>query len=203
MIVHHRVFWPVSDTGLYHRYIEALATFATGLISDGHEVFLYGTQKDDRVTAEEIQGAIRAAVPSTPVPQFTLPRTIEELLDLCATADVLVPTRFHGGVFGILTTRPALAICYLGKTREVPETAGLGEFAFDFDEVSPALLRSAFDRLCDRRHEVEVMLEEHAGVLRARLQEQYDRLIALLGIQLDGSPESGASQQTQVVGKVA
>ena len=93
---------------------------------------------------------------------------------------MLVTTRFHGAVFGMLTTRPTLAICYQGKTREVLEEAGFPQFVFNFEDISAALLRSSFDELWSQREEVESRLQDHAVVVRARLQDQYDDLLRML-----------------------
>lgn len=180
MIVYHGVFWPIGDRELYRNYVETLATLAAELDRDGHEVFFYGTQKDDAFPAEEIQQVLRTRFPEAAVPEYHPPETVPGLLTLCASADLLVSTRFHGAVFGVVTRTPTLAICYQGKTREVLEAAELGEFAFDFEEVNPALLRTAFQRLSDRRGEIQAILDRHAVDTRAQLAEQDARLVALL-----------------------
>jgi len=180
MIVYHGVFWPVADRERYRRYIETLAALIAELERDGHEVFLYGTQKDDAVPAEEIQGALRTAFPGATVPDYHPPESVEGLLRLCSSADLLVTTRFHGAVFGIMTLRPTLAICYQGKTREVLEAAGLGEFAVDFESVSLSRLRPAFDRLRGRRDEIAGTLERHARRMRAELAAQDATMAAML-----------------------
>jgi len=180
MIVYHGVFWPVRDSAIQQRYIESLAALAAALVATGDDVFFYGTQKDDRVTAGEIQSAFQSLTPSITPPPFVMPASIDELLDLCASADLLVTTRFHGAVFGVLTARPTLAICYQAKTREVLEAAGLGAHAIDFEQVSSKRLRAAFDHLCAERSAVEAGLRSHAVALRARLDRQYQQVAALL-----------------------
>lgn len=180
MIVHHGVFWPVRDPALQQLYIESLADLAASLVREGHDVFFYGTQKDDRVTTQEVQAAMALHAAAHPVPEFVLPASIDGLLELCAGADLLVTTRFHGAVFGVLTARPTLAICYQAKTREVLQAAGLDAHAIDFNDVSPGLLRAAFDQLRAERHSLAAGLRQHADALRARLDEQYHEVAALL-----------------------
>jgi len=179
MIVHHSIFWPVHDPVRQQRYVESLAQLAAALVAEGHDVFFYGTQKDDRVTAQEIQ----AAMPGTtayPTPVFVMPASVDELLELCAGADLLVTTRFHGAVFGVLTARPTLAICYQVKTREVLERAGLKAHTIGLEEVSPERLRAAFDRLRAQRDVLAAALQLHALDLRAHLDQQYHEIAALL-----------------------
>jgi polysaccharide pyruvyl transferase WcaK-like protein len=180
MIVHHGVFWPVRDAAIHRRYIESVAALATALVAHGNDVFFYGTQKDDRVTAEEIQSAMQSATTTSPPPSFVMPTSVDDLLDLCASADLLVTTRFHGAVFGVLTARPTLAICYQQKTREVLEAAGLGVHAIDFEDVGAERLRTAFDRLRAERTTVEATLRQHTSDLRAQLHRQYHQVAALL-----------------------
>jgi polysaccharide pyruvyl transferase WcaK-like protein len=180
MIVHHGVFWPVRDAAIHRRYVESVAALATALVAHGNDVFFYGTQKDDRVTAEEIQSAMQSATASSPPPLFVMPPSVDDLLDLCASTDLLVTTRFHGAVFGVLTARPTLAICYQQKTREVLAAAGLGAYAIDFEHVGPERLRTVFDGLCAERTTVEARLRQHTSDLGAQLHRQYQQVVALL-----------------------
>jgi polysaccharide pyruvyl transferase WcaK-like protein len=180
MIVHNPEFWPVASCELHGRYVESLAALASTLIASGHDVFFYGTQAADQVSAQEVQLAMRAAAPALPLPPFVMPASINQLFELCASADLLVTTRFHGAIFGIRAARPTLAICYQWKTREVLEVAGLGAHAIDFEQVTPERLRAAFDRLCAERHRVETDLRRHVTDLRARLDRQYDQVAGLV-----------------------
>lgn len=180
MIVHHSVFWPVSDPATHRRYVDSLAALAAALVAAGDDVFFYGTQKDDRVTAGEIQAALWTTTPAVAPPPFLMPASVDELLGLCDSADLLVTTRFHGAVFGVITARPTLAICYQGKTREVLERAGLGAYAIDFAQVTPELLLSTLARLRAERAPVEKALRQYAEQQRARLDAQYERVMALI-----------------------
>ena len=183
MIVHHQVFWPVNDSASQRRYVESLAALAAALVATGDDVFFYGTQKDDRVTGAEIQAAMRSLTPSITPPPFVMPASVDELIDLSASADFLVTTRFHGAVFGVITARPILAICYQGKTRQVLEAAGLAAHAIDLEEVSPERLRAAFDDLRAQGGAVEARLRQHGIDLRARLDRQYEEVAALLRLE--------------------
>jgi len=180
MIVHNPEFWPVASADLHRRYVESLATLASALSAGGHDVFFYGTQTADQVSAREVQVAMRAASPSVQIPPFLMPASVGELFELCASADLLVTTRFHGAIFGIRAARPTLAICYQWKTREVLETAGQGAYAIDFEHVTPERLGAAFERLRAERHDVEAKLRHHVGDLRARLDRQYDQVARLV-----------------------
>ena len=192
MIVHHSTFWPESDDALHDRYVGALAELAAGLVRDGYEVFFYGTQKDDRTSADEVQAAMRARSERATIPGYVHPETVDELIALCQSTDVLVTTRFHGAVFGVATARPTLAVCYHPKVREVLVEAGIGEFAFEFEEVSADLLRSAFDDLCLRRREIEARLQDHSVVNRARLHAQIGDLAGML----HGHSQAVAAERT-------
>jgi polysaccharide pyruvyl transferase WcaK-like protein len=180
MIVHHSAFWPVSNPVLQRRYIQSLAALAATLVASGHEVFFYGTQTGDQVTAEETAAAMRAVAPSLQIPAFVMPASVNDLLQLCASADLLVTTRFHGAVFGVITARPTLAICYQPKTREVLEAAGLGAHAIDFEQISAQRLGAAFERLRAERHSVETTLRRHSIELRAHLDRQYQQIARLV-----------------------
>jgi len=200
MIIHHGAFWPVRDPAVQRRYVESLAALATALVTTGHDVFLYGTQKDDRVTAGEIQSAMRSATPAITPPPFVMPASVDQLLDLCASADLLVTTRFHAAVFGVVTARPTLAICYQAKTREVLTTAGLGAYAVDVEQLSSERLWAAFDRLRAERRIVEGGLRRHAVDLRGRLDRQYQDVAALLQRETRHAASFPSSRQPEAAG---
>jgi polysaccharide pyruvyl transferase WcaK-like protein len=195
MIVFHGVFWPVSDRDRYRSYVEGLTALIAALDEDGHEVFLYGTQKDDVVPAEEIRDLIRTAYPGRTIPEYHPPESVEGLFRLSSSADLLVSTRFHGAVFGVMARRPTLAICYQVKTREVVDAAGLGEFAFEVEDVCMAKLRPAVARLQERRSEIWHLLDGHSERVRAQLAAQDAALAALLGV-----PQSAQQLQPVTVG---
>ena len=180
MIVHNPEFWPVASPELHGRYVESLAALASTLSTSGHDVFFYGTQAADQVSAQEVQLAMRAAAPALQLPPFVMPASINQLFELCASADLLVTTRFHGAVFGVRVARPTLAICYQSKTREVLEAAGQGAYAIDFEHVSAERLIAAFAHLRAERHSVEIRLRQHARELHTRLDRQYEHVAALL-----------------------
>jgi len=129
-----------------------------------------------------------------------MPASVAELLELCANADVLVTTRFHGAVFGVITARPTLAICYQAKTREVLETAGLGAHAIALEQLSSERLRAGFDRLRAERRAVEAELRRHTIVLRARLDQQYQEVAALLRRESRHAASLPPSRQPEVAG---
>jgi len=180
MIVHNSFFWPVHDPAVQQRYIQSLAHLAAALLAEGYDVFLYGTQKDDRVPATAVQAAMPGATPEHAAPPFVMPASIDELLELCAGADLLVTTRFHGAVFGALTARPTLAICYQPKTREVLEGAGLEAHTIALEAVTPERLRIAFERLRAQRQLLAAELQKHGLDLRVRLDQQYRDVAALV-----------------------
>ena len=161
---------------------EGLAALAAALDEEGHEVFLYGTQKDDAVPAEEIREIIRTSYPGRTVPDYQPPVSVPHLFELCSSADLLVTTRFHGAVFGVMSRRAVVAICYQSKTREVMEAAGLGEYAFEVEEVSLSKLRPVVAELQARRLEIWDLLSEHSAKVRSSLTTQDGALAALAGV---------------------
>ena len=181
MIVHNPTFWPGSDETVYQRYIKVLAALAIELERDGCDVFFYGTQKDDGVASAEVQAAIEQAEPLARVPAFVFPASVDALAGLSSGADILVTTRFHGAVFGVMTCTPTVAICYQAKTLEVMEQAGIEEFAFAFEDINAAQLREALDAAVARRRDITAALRRHAVVTRTQLDEQYKWLAELLG----------------------
>ena len=74
--------------------------------------------------------------------------TVTELLGVLQSADLVVPTRFHGALLSLLLERPTLAICYYQKTHDLMMDFGQGEdFAVAIEEFRGA---DAMARVCSR-----------------------------------------------------
>jgi len=176
-------YWPEWAPEKYARYVSELAAFATALGRAGHRAFFFGTHpRDERVAGEALavmereHGVARAALP--PVKSSA---TIGELLVVMESADIIVPTRFHGALLALLVERPTLAICYYRKTRELMIEFGQGqELTVTLEEFRAADAMERIRLLEDRTEELTGLMRQRKKEFRAALAEQYEMVFALV-----------------------
>ena len=106
--------------------------------------------------------------------------SVGELLNVYASADIVVATRYHGTVLGLRSGRPVLGVCYYRKTQEVLAGMGQAAYAVDIDEIDQKDLWQKFQRLVIKRHEEEETIRYHGDLVTARLAEQYDTVLKIL-----------------------
>jgi polysaccharide pyruvyl transferase WcaK-like protein len=176
-------YWPEWAPDKYARFVSELAAFATALQREGYHPFFFGTHpRDERVAAEALavmekeHGIARAALP--PVKSSA---TIERLLAVMESADVIVPTRFHGALLALLVERPTLAICYYRKTRELMVEFGQGEeLTVTLEDFRAGDAMARIRLLESRAEELTGLMRQRRKEFRTALAEQYDLVFALV-----------------------
>lgn len=175
-------YWYKSDRERYARYVRSLAEFAQHLVDAGYPVFLFPTQLKDLNVADEIVRAMhphhaRRLVQPEPVKR---PHTVDELMGIIESADIVVATRFHGTLLSLHARRPVLAICYYRKTRELMREMGQEDFAIDFDDLTEAELVRRFSRLEARRLEAAAEIARVDDGYVAALESQYRTIFSII-----------------------
>lgn len=116
----------------------------------------------------------------------------DELIDhhdvfaLYASADLILGTRFHSVIFGLVAGVPCAAIEYDHKTRGIMEDLGLGEWVVRMADARPQVLTELVDRLAAgagayREHLRDVLpgysarAEEFTDLLRADVPQPVRR----------------------------
>ena len=176
-------YWPEWAPEKYARYVSELAAFATALGAAGYRAFFFGTHpRDERVAGEALavmekeHRVARAALPA-----MKPSATIEELLAVMASADIIVPTRFHGALLALLVERPTLAICYYRKTRELMVEFGQGEeLTVTLEEFRAADAMARIRLLESRAEELTTVMRARKKEVRAALAEQYELVFELV-----------------------
>jgi len=179
MPVKDKRYWYFADDDGYRQYVTSLVDLCDWLTTSGHPWFMYATQpKDMNVMLDVVhdlqeRGFDRADLQS----RLHAPGTVNELLSLLTTADLLVATRFHGAAMAVLLGRPVLGICYEPKTFDLLAPTPLGDLAIAIEDVSGR-------ELIDRVTKIDKELDRYGGHLkalvadyRADLDRQYEALL--------------------------
>ena len=168
-------YYPESDPGVFGNYLRVLASFADGLIERGYLVRFFATQLRvdhgviDRVRALMAHGA--AAVPIT---------SLEELIAAIDSLDIVVATRYHATLFGLLRHKPVLSIAYQRKSVDLMTQVGQARYALDIDRLTLEAVWQRFLALEVEGARCVEAVDRTLPPVRAQLERQYDRAFTLL-----------------------
>jgi polysaccharide pyruvyl transferase WcaK-like protein len=171
-------YWCVHDEQKYNAYLNKLVQFSNQLLSEKYPLFFFATQEKDNNVINDILPLLDSSyLQARPIESLVLySNTVDELMSVISSADIVVATRFHGTVLSLLTEKPLLGICYYRKARELMIDMGQGEYAVDLDTFSVEDLWKRFKRLEANRAAEKEQIRKHNLAYSVALNEQYDRL---------------------------
>ena len=137
MPVYDKRYWPIVDEKKFHRYIESMAELYIALKNSGFDPFFYNTQHSDLLVIDDIVTLIgnHAHAPTNVKTNIVVCRSdqLDELMDVISSADILVPTRYHGIILSYMAEKPVVGICYGPKSREVITNVSQARYAFEVE----------------------------------------------------------------------
>lgn len=201
MPVHDGRYWHKADDNAYQRYVGQLARFCEHLQEQGYLWFFFATQPKDANVMVDVITMLRERHPAwTDLDErMNNPVSVDDLVRLIASADVLVSTRFHGVVLSLMAGRPALGICYHRKTADVLHSMGMGSYAVMLEEIESDDLARRLQRLLTDRDHWQKQIQTAAARYRAQLDDQYEQLLGLIpqkhrtGVRKEASPTKRSS----------
>ena len=174
-------YWFVQDPEKYRAYLSRLADLSVHLHRSGFVVRLFPTQFRDMDAVLDLVSLIReideTAANSVEVCDA---QVTQDVIRIIQDAHVIIPTRFHGAVLGVLAKRLVLAVCYQAKSAAVLAAAGMGRYGLMLDELQSETLIQAFDELWTKRHELIPAVSARSDRMRASLDEQYRRVLEII-----------------------
>jgi polysaccharide pyruvyl transferase WcaK-like protein len=182
MPMFHGFYWCAPDQVKYRRYVDQLAALSVRLIREGYPLFFFGTDKDDEVTFHDVSKRLREELGEMAGGDrlFRRSHSVPELMATLASADVVVPTRFHGTVLALLAERPVLAICYYRKARELMEAMGQADYAMDLESFDAEDAWQRFRVLEENRAAEQQKIRKKNAEYRDALDRQYEYLLERL-----------------------
>ena len=163
---------------LHREYVETITWFVDRLLNRGHDVCLVtGDQADLPVVAQVLarlntgnggfrDGRVRVEPAST----------MAELLKALAGVDVVVASRYHNVLGGLLLGKPTLSIGYAAKHDALMATVGMQAFCQRADSIDRHRLIEQFDALQHDADALTAALQQHRRELGARVHDQLDEL---------------------------
>jgi polysaccharide pyruvyl transferase WcaK-like protein len=162
-----------DPSAAYARYLDALAQVARSLVERGCSVDLIIQSNgpthrgDDRIAARAINESLTRELP---IVDLDPAESANDAIRRYGRYDLLIATRMHAAIMGLLAGTPTLAVAYEWKTHGVFETLGLSDWVIDIADIDERRLR----RLVDRAAEFP------AAEATSAMQRERERLLAAL-----------------------
>ena len=170
-------YWFVRDKHRYHAYLSKLADFAQHADKRQCRLTLFPTQTRDRDAIRDLIAIIRSRDPGL-ADRINVVDThvTQDVMAVIQDADVIVPTRFHGAILGILGRRPVIGVCYQKKALEALAAAGQQRYALMLDNFGSTDLIDAFESLTSNIDSVRREVSARADVVREEIDQQYRQI---------------------------
>jgi polysaccharide pyruvyl transferase WcaK-like protein len=179
-------YWPTSEPDVYHDYVNKFARFAKWLDQSGHVVLFFPTQlRADTLTISDIRRAMNGSGDSPNLLTASSIKTLQDLVSAIARADLVVANRYHGILISLMMNKPVLAVAYHEKSRALLEQVGQGNYVLKIDEFKAEDLVDRFKSLEANAPAIKRQIAEYLAPLRCALEQQYDRVFALIGVRAE------------------
>jgi len=175
----------------FDRYVDTMTEIADALLEAGHTLRLLVGEAGDTEAVDAVVAAVRSRRDLTD-DEISMPdiRNFDDLLDNVAATDVVIATRYHNVVAGLLTNRPTISIGYAAKNREVMTTFGCAHRCHDVGDVVVDDVLADFADLVDDAPATSAQLEEVNRRERRRVLQGFDGALAVFAGTAEGAGPS-------------
>jgi polysaccharide pyruvyl transferase WcaK-like protein len=168
---------------IYREYIQRLASFVVRLLERRYTVRILigdfvcdqGLRRDLRTLLEE-RGCNYEDGSIIDEPAFS----VDELLSQLASVDVVVSSRFHNLLLGLMLKKPVVAISYQEKFKALMDGVGLGDFCQDIEHIDVDDLIAKVISTQENAPGITSRIAPKTESYRAALDEQYVRILEVI-----------------------
>ena len=173
-------YWCETDDGKYRAYVEKLAQLSARLSELGLPVFFFGTQEKDYDViddvVENLPAADRASAEGGLVKHAS---SVQELMKVISSSDIVVATRFHGTVLSLAAGVPVFGICYYRKAADLLQEMGQGGYFVMLDDFDVDEAFEKFRSLIANLESEKRKIEQTSADYNALVEQQYEHLASL------------------------
>ena len=168
-----------KDETIYRDYLGRIASFVVRLLERGCAVrvligdFVWdqGVRGDLRKELEERGYSYKdGRIIDEPA------SSVDELLSQLASVDVVVSSRYHNVLLGLVLGKPAIAVSYHEKFQPLMDGLGLQEFCMDIEQFDVEELIKKVFKLIEDAPVIRSQTASKTESYRAALDEQYIRI---------------------------
>jgi polysaccharide pyruvyl transferase WcaK-like protein len=170
------------DQAIYTNYMEALGSFVEWLLDHDYNVRLLSGDVGDKHTIQELKHSLRKRLPG-----LDNARIVEEpvtsvgnLLSQIAATDIVVATRFHNVLFGLLCNRPVVSISFHHKCKSLMRAMDLEDYCLDINDLNAETIIRKFCDAEKNTADIKLLVAKKLRVFREELDEQYKLILNYL-----------------------
>ena len=171
---------PGRGPDLVRLYRDRMTTAIDRLVADGRSVTLVVGDLADLELAHEIAGRVRRQPGDSEV-VVSAARTQAEVMAEMAVAEVVVASRFHNVLGGVLVGRPTVSLSYAPKNQELLASFGLPGFDQPMEAFDVDVLLAHVERAAALPAATTNAMRSTAEGYRRQVNEELDDVLALLG----------------------
>jgi polysaccharide pyruvyl transferase WcaK-like protein len=171
---------PGRGPGLVRSYRDRMTTAIESMVADGRSVTLVVGALSDLGLAHEIACRVRRR-PGDPEVEVSAARTQTEVMAEMAAAEVVVASRFHNVLGGLLVGRPTVSLSYARKNEELQARFGLHDFDQPMETFDVDLLMTQVKRASAVPVGTTIAMRATAEGFRRDVNAELDDVLALLG----------------------
>jgi colanic acid/amylovoran biosynthesis protein len=139
-----------------------------------------GDFEDDRIISRRLHVRLRADIPAERLALLDIPdkASPSDLIALYAQADLLLATRTHAAIFGLLSGRPVVSIHYQPKGLGIMASVGLADRCLPIAGVDPERLGRTLDVAAEQTGGEAGRIAERIAALRSEIAARIGRALA-------------------------
>jgi polysaccharide pyruvyl transferase WcaK-like protein len=163
---------------IYLTYLENLVTVAKWLLAHEYDVRLLSGDLSDVHARQEFRDLLKEQL-SVREDGHIIDEpivSVENLLSQIAATDIVVATRFHNILLGLLCNKPVISISFHHKCVSLMSAMGLSAYCLDINDLKADMLIAKFCDLETNASKLKPLIREKVREFRKALDEQY-RLI--------------------------
>jgi colanic acid/amylovoran biosynthesis protein len=150
-------------------YIESLATAAetiTGILKGRLIIFPQvrgpGVFENDRIISKDFYKKLEKKLGGECIDYIDFEESLDpiEIIRALKNIDVLVATRFHSAIFGLLALKPVISISYQHKSSGIMKSLGLEKYCIDIKDLNPVKILSLLNEILDDYDEIVLKIKK-------------------------------------------
>jgi len=172
-----------DDARAYRAYLDSTCAFILWLLDRQYDVqVIIGDGAYDDETRADVRQEIERRHPNVPKQRFSddPAQSFEQVMQQLAASDVVVASRYHNVLLGMLLLKPTISLSYEAKNDALMAGMGFTHYRQSLDSWNLDLLLEQFTRLTQDAANVRTQLRLKAQECRTLLEEQYDTVAAIV-----------------------
>lgn len=168
-------------------YTPRMARLVLELMNQDLEVVLVGGDATDTEMAQGIADVVAQQDSMSRRPQMVVVDDYSALVEVVATAEVVVASRYHNLVAAISAGRPVVAIGYAPKCADLLNSVGLGEYAYDLEFFEPETVSWAVGEMLVTSDELAQQVKERSQDFATEVEQLLAQVGATMGLSAPGT----------------